>query len=153
MSRWNLAWLLGITAAALVGLSLTYSAPSRRVSLQKKHDNLKLLVDVLEEVQQRYVRELDQDKMRELVENMINGGLEKLDPHSAFYSADDYKSFLQQSRGKFGGVGIRLGKDPRTGALFPMILKLCPAQRPRTGLHDHGIGRAGCPEARFHSPK
>ncbi len=115
MSRWNLAWLLGITAAAVLGISITYSAPTQATALQKKHQNLKLLVDVLEEVQKKYVRELDQDKTRELVENMINGGLEKLDPHSGFIGADEYKQFRQQTRGKFGGVGIRLGIDPRTG--------------------------------------
>ncbi len=116
MSRWNLAWLLGITAAAVIGISLVYSAPTPNA--QQKHKNLKLIVDVLEEVQKRYVRELDQDKQRELVENMINGGLEKLDPHSAFINADDYKKFQQDSRGKFGGVGIRLIGDPRTGQFF-----------------------------------
>jgi carboxyl-terminal processing protease len=118
MSRWNLAWLIGVTTAALVGLSLTYSAPSRNTSVQKRHENLKLLVDVLDEVQKRYVKELDQDKMRELVENMINGGLEKLDPHSAFINAEEYKQFRQASRGKFGGVGIRLGVDQRTGGFL-----------------------------------
>jgi carboxyl-terminal processing protease len=113
MSRWNLAWLVGISAAAILGISITYSAPTQPV--QRKHQNLKLLVDVLDEVQKKYVRELDQDKMRELVENMINGGLEKLDPHSGFIGADEFKQFRQQTRGKFGGVGIRLGLDPRTG--------------------------------------
>ena len=112
MSRWNLAWLLGITATALVGISLTSLAQPRP---NKKHENLKLLVDVLDEVQKRYVRELDQDKMRELVENMINGGLEKLDPHSAFIGVEDFRAFRQQTQGKFGGVGIRLGLDPRSG--------------------------------------
>jgi carboxyl-terminal processing protease len=113
MSRWNLAWLLGITAAAVIGISITYSAPTPNA--QQKHKNLKLMVDVLEEVQKRYVRELDQDKQRELVENMINGGLEKLDPHSQFIGADEFKQFQQASRGKFGGVGIRLTIDPRSG--------------------------------------
>ena len=64
MSRWNLAWLLGISAAALVGISLTSIAQPRP---NRKHENLRLLVDVLDEVQKKYVRELDQDKMRELV--------------------------------------------------------------------------------------
>jgi hypothetical protein len=72
MSRWNLAWLLGITTATLVGLSLSYSAPTRDgTPLQKKHENLRLLVEVLEEVQQKYVKELNGEKMRELVENMV----------------------------------------------------------------------------------
>jgi len=115
MSRWNLTWLVGITAAAVLGISITYSAPQNPVQLQKKHQNLKLVVDVLDEVQRKYVKELDQDKMRELVEHMVNGGLEKLDPHSAFIGADEYKQFRQNSRGKFGGVGIRLGIDPKTG--------------------------------------
>jgi carboxyl-terminal processing protease len=118
MSRWNLAWLLGITAAAALGISITYSAPTQQIALQKKHQNLKLLVDVLEEVQKKYVKELDQDKMRELIEHMINGGLEKLDPHSAFIGAEDYKLFRQQTRGKFGGVGIQLGVDPKTGGFI-----------------------------------
>ena len=111
MSRWNLGWLVGVTAAAILGISITYSAPPA----QKKHQNLKLVVDVLDEVQKRYVKELDQDQMRKLVENMVNGGLEKLDPHSGFMGAEDYKQFKQQTRGKFGGVGIRLNFDPRTG--------------------------------------
>src|SRR5262245_15001687 len=123
MSRWNLAWLLGLTSASLLGLSLTYSAPSKEVNLQKKHENLKLLVDALEEVQQKYVKELDDKKMRELVENMINGGLERLDPHSQFINADEYKQFTKVSRGKFGGVGIRIELD-RAGQVFvqsPMV--------------------------------
>ncbi len=118
MSRWNLAWLLGITFAAIAGISITFSAPSRATSVKGKHENLKLVVDVLEEVQKRYVRELDQEKSRELVEAMINGGLEKLDPHSAFIGAEEYKLFRQSTRGKFGGVGIRLGFDPRIGGFL-----------------------------------
>src|SRR5438552_1274985 len=111
MSRWNLTWLLGFSAAALVGLSLTYTSPARDANLEKKHENIKLLVDVLEEVQAKYVKELDSEKMRDLVENMINSGLEKLDQHSGFINADEYKQFQKQSKGKFGGIGIRLGRD------------------------------------------
>jgi carboxyl-terminal processing protease len=118
MSRWNLGWLLGITLATLTAFSLTYSAPSRAATLQKKHDNLKLLVDVLEEVQQKYVKDLDEDKMRELVEDMIEGGLQRLDPHSGFVSADEFKQFQKNSKGKFGGIGIRINMDPRSGQIM-----------------------------------
>src|SRR5438874_952055 len=123
MSKWNLSWLVGVFFVSALGLSLTYSAPSRDNNLQRKHENLKLLVDVLEEVQQRYVKELDQDKMRELVENMVNGGLERLDQHSSFINAEEYKQFRRQSTGKFGGVGIKIGLD-RVGQLrveSPMV--------------------------------
>jgi carboxyl-terminal processing protease len=63
---------------------------------------------------------------------MINGGLEQLDPHSSFINAEEYKQFQRQSRGKFGGVGIRIGHD-RSGMLFvesPMV---------NTPAYDAGI--------------
>jgi carboxyl-terminal processing protease len=131
MSRWNLAWIVGACATALFGLSLT-AFPAGGPNRPGKHDNLKLLVDVLDEVQQRYVKELDQDKMRELVENMINGGLEKLDPHSAFISQDDFRQFRQQSQGKFGGVGIRISKN-RDG------MYMVETPMPGTPAYDAGI--------------
>jgi carboxyl-terminal processing protease len=62
--------------------------------------------------------------MRELVENMINGGLERLDPHSGYINAKEFKQFQTASRGKFGGVGIKIGVHPKTGALLvdsPMV--------------------------------
>jgi carboxyl-terminal processing protease len=133
MSRWNLGWLLGLSAAALVGLSITYSAPSRERNLQKRHENLRLLVDVLEEVQQRYVKDLEPDKMRELVENMINGGLEKLDPHSGFINSDEFKQFQHQNKGKFGGVGIRIRVEERTG------LFLVESPMPGTPAYEAGV--------------
>src|SRR5439155_10952373 len=123
MSRWNLSWLLGIATVSLVSLAVLQTVPARSSSLQSKHENLRLLVDVLEEVQQKYVKDLDKGKMRELVENMVNGGLERLDQHSAFINAEEYKQFQRQSRGKFGGVGIKIGLD-RGGQLFvesPMV--------------------------------
>ncbi|MBI3409103.1 MAG: S41 family peptidase [Planctomycetes bacterium] len=123
MSRWNLTWLLGFSAVTLVGLSLTYSSPTQDGSLQKKHENIKLLVDVLEEVQSKYVKELDAEKMRELVENMINSGLEKLDPHSNFINSDEYKQFQKLNKGRFGGIGVRIGRDRGDNLLVetPMV--------------------------------
>jgi carboxyl-terminal processing protease len=132
MSRWNLAWLVTAGAFALFGLSLTHAVQSGVPNRPGKHDNLKLLVDVLDEVQQRYVKELDQDKMRELVENMVNGGLEKLDPHSGFINQDEFRQFRQQSQGKFGGVGIRLARN-RDG------LFMVESPIPGTPAYDAGI--------------
>src|SRR4051812_46173474 len=132
MSRWNLSWLVGITTVSLVGLALRvgldssgplHSAPPSGTELRAKHENLRLLVDVLEEVQHKYAKDLDRGKMRDLVENMITGGLERLDPHSSFINPEEYKQFQRQSRGKFGGVGIKIGVD-RVGQLFvesPMV--------------------------------
>src|SRR5258708_39576428 len=111
MSRWNLSWLLGIGLTAMVGMSLTYSAPSRDNNLKRKHENIRLVVDVLDEVQQKYVKDLDGDKMRDLVENMITFGLERLDPHSSFINQEEVKQLQKTTKGQVRGIGIRLGVD------------------------------------------
>jgi carboxyl-terminal processing protease len=109
MSRRNLAWLLGILAVSLFGFAVSYSAPTR----EKDHDYelVRLVVDVLHEVRQKYVTDVDPARERKLVEDMVNGGLERLDPHSAYINSRQLKQFNKQSKGKFGGVGIHVGYD------------------------------------------
>jgi carboxyl-terminal processing protease len=116
MSRWNLSWLIGIPLVVLLGLTLTYSAPALRQKDQN-YELVKLIVDVLDEVDQNYVRELKPEDRRRLVEEMINGGLERLDPYSAFLSDREFKQFERKNNGSFGGVGIQVGLDRTTGGL------------------------------------
>ena len=59
MSRSNLAWLLGIAAVGIMGIAITQSAPLR--AKDKDYDLVRLFVDVLDEVERKYVRELDDD--------------------------------------------------------------------------------------------
>jgi carboxyl-terminal processing protease len=115
MSRWNLAWLLGICAVAVLGIAITQSAPLR--AKDKDYDLVRLFVDVLDEVEHKYVRELDEDAKRKLVEDMVNGGLERLDPHSQYINPKKFRQFTKDSRGKFGGVGIQVSTDRQSGVL------------------------------------
>lgn len=115
MSRRNLYWLLGIVAVSLLGITVSYSAPTREKD--KDYELVRLVVDVLHEVRQRYVADIDPERQRKLVEDMINGGLERLDPHSAYIPPREYKQFEKQSEGKFGGVGIQVGLDRLTRQL------------------------------------
>jgi carboxyl-terminal processing protease len=105
-----------------LGLTLSHSAPIR--TRDQDYELVRLMVDVLDEVQRNYVRELDPEAKRKLVEDMINGGLEHLDPHSSFINPKEYKQFTKQSKGKFGGVGIQITTDRATGNLMvisPMV--------------------------------
>jgi carboxyl-terminal processing protease len=130
MSRSNLGWLLGITAVALLGLSISHSAPSRDTKIGKKHELVRLMVDVLDEVQSKYVKELDDTKMRELVENMIDRGLSQyLDPHSAYINAEEYKQSQKTIEGAFGGVGIKISWDPQRGIFVESPMVGTPAYR------------------------
>jgi carboxyl-terminal processing protease len=123
MSRSNLYWLLGITTVACFGIAVSYSAPTRESD--RDYELVRLVVDVLHEVRERYVQDVTPERERKLVEDMINGGLERLDPHSAYINAKQYRQFDKQSEGKFGGVGISVGYDPQgrgpITVLSPMV--------------------------------
>jgi carboxyl-terminal processing protease len=115
MARWNLAWLVGVAAVVSVGFAVSQSAPSS--DRDKDYALVRLLVNVMSEVDHRYVRQLDAKAKRQLVEDMINGGLERLDAHSQFINARHFRQFTKESRGNFGGIGIQISTDRRTGAL------------------------------------
>src|SRR5262249_35187717 len=109
MSHRNLGWLLAIAAVALLGIAVSYSSPTREKD--RDYELVRLVVDVLQEVRQRYVVEVGPDRERKLVEDMINGGLERLDPHSQYINPKEFKQFSKTSEGKFGGIGIQVGYD------------------------------------------
>src|SRR5258708_2278522 len=106
MSRRNLAWLLGISAVSILSLAVFFRFPT--YAQNEDCEDVALVVDVLQKVRHSYVADLDRSRKRKLVEDMVNGGLERLDPHSQYINAQDYKQFSKVSKGKFGGVGIQV---------------------------------------------
>ena len=131
MSRFNLAWLIAVPMAVLVGVSLSFTAPSR--TPDKEYKLVRTVVDVMAEVDQHFVRPLDDEQKQKFVEDMVNGGLERLDPYSQYMNPEDYRQFNAGTEGNFGGVGINLGLDTRTGLLMvisPMV---------GTPAHEAGI--------------
>jgi carboxyl-terminal processing protease len=119
MSRRNLAWLIGIAAVSLFGFAVSYSAPTRE--RDRDYELVRLLVDVLQEVRNKYVIEVDPERERKLVEDMITGGLERLDPHSSYINPHEYKQFNKTSKGKFGGIGISVGFDRQNRGQLTVI--------------------------------
>jgi carboxyl-terminal processing protease len=115
MSRSNLAWLLGVPAIIVVGLTIAFAAPRSRKAKDQDYELIQVVVEVLAEVDRDFVRDLSPEEKRKLVADMINGGLDRLDPYSTYYDADDYAQFLKQTEGAFGGVGIQIDVDRQTG--------------------------------------
>ena len=109
----NLAWLVAVPAAVAAGLAVAATAPAP----DKDYRLVRQVVDVLAEVDAHYVRELSDADRQKLVEDMINGGLHQLDPHSEYLNAGHLKQFETTSEGSYGGVGITLGADPKTRLL------------------------------------
>jgi carboxyl-terminal processing protease len=116
----NLVWLLVVPGLVGLGLAVGASAPAP----DKDYQLVRQVVEVLAEVDANYVRELNDKERQQLVEDMINGGLHKLDPHSVYLNETHLKQFETESEGSYTGVGILLGGfDPKTKYLrveYPM---------------------------------
>ena len=132
MPRRNLAWLLGVAALTLLGAAVLYSAPTKEKD--KDYEMVRLMVDTLHEVRERYVTPVDEERERQLVADMIKGGLERLDPHSTYIDPEEYKAFSRQSKGKFGGIGVHVGADAQTGGRLTVVSPM-----PGTPAYEGGV--------------
>ena len=72
---------------------------------QEAYKELHIFGRVFDTVKDRYV-EVPNDKT--VVQGAISGMLESLDPHSAFFSKEEFQEMQQDTKGQFGGVGIEI---------------------------------------------
>ncbi|OGS24220.1 MAG: hypothetical protein A2297_02610 [Elusimicrobia bacterium RIFOXYB2_FULL_48_7] len=71
----------------------------------KTYDQIKLLLDVLSYTQDKYVTEVDTQK---LIYSAASGMLKPLDPFTQFMEPRIYKEMKIETEGKYGGLGIRI---------------------------------------------
>ena len=150
MPRRTLAWLLGVVALTLLGAAVLYSAPTKEKD--KDYEMVRLMVDTLHEVRERYVTPIDEERERQLVADMLKGGLERLDPHSTYIDPEEYKAFSRQSKGKFGGIGVHVSADPQTRNQLTVISPMpgTPAYKAGVLAGDVILKIDGKPTDRMH---
>ena len=86
-----------------VGTLFPYAYGAADRSLKK----LRTLVEVVEFVRENYVEQTNSDK---LIEGAIRGVVGELDDFSQYLDEKEYKNLKNDTRGDFGGLGIRLQK-------------------------------------------
>ena len=72
------------------------------------YELLNLFGEVMERAKLNYVEEVSDKK---LIESAINGMLTSLDPHSSYLDAESFNYMYEQTKGKFGGLGIEVTMD------------------------------------------
>lgn len=72
------------------------------------YELLNLFGEVMERAKLSYVEEVTDKK---LIESAINGMLTSLDPHSSYLDAESFNYMSEQTKGKFGGLGIEVTMD------------------------------------------
>ena len=95
---------------------LAYKALQAREELTKEkneepvntYELLNLFGEVMERAKLSYVEEVSDKK---LIEASINGMLTSLDPHSSYLDKDAFAYMSEQTKGKFGGLGIEVTMD------------------------------------------
>ncbi|MFO0424955.1 MAG: S41 family peptidase [Planctomyces sp.] len=85
--------------------SLADDAATRKSQLQDDYELMKLFVEVYEQIDSNYVREVDR---RELAEAAIRGMLQHLDPYSGYIPKESVRQFDQTVDQEFGGVGLQV---------------------------------------------
>lgn len=71
------------------------------------YNKLRLFNEVLFKLREHYVDELSVD---ELIDAAIDGMLDELDPHTTYFTRDEFDRFTTDTRGEFGGLGISIDK-------------------------------------------
>lgn len=109
-------------------IDTTATSPGETYS---KADRLKPISDVMNLIEERYVKDVNHDK---LIEGAIKGMVESLDdPYSVYMPTDQFQDFITTINGSFGGVGISLGFDEKTGS----VVVVSPIEE--TPAHKAGI--------------
>lgn len=94
-----LGFMLGICPAEA---AKTVKTPAENTDT---YELLNLFGEVMERAKVSYVEDVSDKK---LIESAINGMLSSLDPHSSFLDDQSFKYMSEQTKGKFGGLGIEV---------------------------------------------
>lgn len=103
-----------ITVICLSAFMIISSCATASVKAEEKSEKeinaetyelLNLFGEVLERSRASYVEDVSD---KQLIEAAINGMLTSLDPHSSFLDEKSFKYMTEQTKGKFGGLGIEV---------------------------------------------
>lgn len=130
--------LLGLLLIALLVLGAfkaTEAGPP-----QRSYPALDLFTEVFAKVQNLYVKEVDP---KQLVYYAIDGMLQNLDSHSSFMTPEMMAEMRLQISGKYGGLGMQIGKVPNGPIRIEGIFADTPAARAGLQVKDLILGIDG----------
>lgn len=106
-----LRYIFILLAVLFIGYSLSFGkeppdkTPPQPLSKEDIFDELELFADAITLINANYVEEV---KPKDMIYGALDGMLLSLDSHSSFLEPDEYKELTTETRGEFGGVGIKI---------------------------------------------
>ena len=83
------------------------SANASNSSQTNIYKKIQLFNEVLFKLRENYVDELE---IEELINDAIEGMLKEVDPHTVYFTPDEFEKFSIDTKGEFGGLGISIDK-------------------------------------------
>lgn len=71
----------------------------------KIYKDIETFSRILEIIDKQYVNTIDEKKV---MEGAIHGMLYSLDPHTVYFTPENYKDFKSDTKGRFGGIGLEV---------------------------------------------
>ena len=102
--RKNKLLFISLFAGLILSISDVQAAKKTEENVDT-YELLNLFGEVMERAKLSYVEEVSDKK---LIESAINGMLSSLDPHSGYLDAESFNYMSEQTKGKFGGLGIEV---------------------------------------------
>ncbi len=94
-----------LISCLFTGCAIAKEEPKPVENQVNTYELLNLFGEIMERTKTSYVEEVSDKK---LIESAINGMLTSLDPHSAYLTEEDFRYMNEQTKGKFGGLGIQV---------------------------------------------
>ena len=100
-------WHVAIFCATLfvAGLIIPTLTTAQSSSREDTYRQLGLFGDIFQRVRESYVDEIED---RDLIEAAITGMLTSLDPHSTYLNTENFSEMQEQTKGRFGGLGVEI---------------------------------------------
>lgn len=139
-NRFVLGFVLGMLAMTVVVGSIGvgfYFSKNGDTAKQTVSDETESKIDRIESIiDAYYLDEVDQKKMEEGVYKGLVSGLD--DPYSVYYTAEEYQALLEDTSGKYYGVGALVSQNAETGIITAInVFEGAPADK--AGMEDGDI--------------
>ncbi len=104
-NKWSIFTASLISAAVFFAPAYAADDKQEKENPADTYEMLNLFGEVLERTKTSYVEDVTD---KQLIESALNGMLVSLDPHSSYLDEQSFKYMNEQTKGKFGGLGIEV---------------------------------------------
>lgn len=138
--------LFGALIGGLFGRLPNRSAASSEISPEKITGDYKEALDV---INANYVSDLDHEKV---MDSSIQGMLLTLDPHSSFFTRDEFRKLYEDQSSRFYGIGVSILQH-RDGVYVQSVVPGTPAEKAGLKYGDRFVDIDGKDATKWTSPE